>query len=219
LKLLKKIKNGSKSKKAIVYDNLKIRIIKNLINPGEPLNEGVLSRELKISKTPIREASQQLEKEGFVENIPGRGSFVSRISIQDIREIFEIREILECEAVKRAALKSNPEEVESIKKKFETESNGGKNSGDHFRAGDRIHTFVFECLGNKRLLEYYKRLQEHIIRMRLNFFGELHQDRVEQSFKEHLEIMDALIAKDPERAEKAMRDHLRNAADYLKKII
>ena len=117
---MKKIKNGSRSKKAIVYENLKIRIIKNLINPGEPLSEGVLSQELKISKTPIREASQQLEKEGFVENIPGKGSFVSRISIQDIREIFEIREILECEAVKRAALKSNPDEVESIKKKFET---------------------------------------------------------------------------------------------------
>jgi len=216
---MKKIKNGSKSKKAIVYENLKIRIIKNLINPGEPLSEGLLSKELKISKTPIREASQQLEKEGFVENIPGRGSFVSRISIQDIREIFEIREILECEAVKRAALKSNPEEVESIKKKFERESNGDKNSGDHFRAGDRIHTFVFECLGNKRLLEYYKRIQEHIIRMRLIFFSELHQDRVEQSFKEHLEIMDALIAQDPLRAEKAMRDHLRNATEYLKQII
>src|SRR4030042_63446 len=83
-----------------------------------------------------------------------------------VYENLKIREILECEVVKRAALKSNPDEVESIKKKFEAESNGDKNSRDHFRAGDRIHTFVFECLGNKRLLEYYKRLQEHIIRMR-----------------------------------------------------
>ena len=216
---LKRMKNSSKSKKAIVYENLKNRIINNSLMPGEPLSEGILSEDLKTSKTPIREALQQLEKGGFVENIPGRGSFVSTISIQDIREIFEIREILECEVVKRAALKSNPDEVESIKKKFETESNGDKNSGDHFRAGDRIHTFVFECLGNKRLLEYYKRLQEHIIRMRLNFFSELHQDRFEQSFKEHIEIMDALIAQDPLRAEKAMRDHLRNATEYLKKII
>jgi DNA-binding GntR family transcriptional regulator len=213
------MKSNLKSKKVIVYENLKARIIKNLINPGEPLSESLLSKELKISKTPIREASQQLEKEGFVENIPGKGSFVSIISIQDIREIFEIREILECEVVKRAALKVDPGKVESIKKKFETESNGDKNPKDHFRAGDRIHTFVFESLGNKRLLEYYKRLQEHIIRMRLIFFSELHQERFEQSFKEHLEIMDALIAQDPLRAEKAMKDHLRNATEYLKKII
>jgi DNA-binding GntR family transcriptional regulator len=211
--------NNPKSKKAIVYDNLKKRIINHSLKQGGPLNESILTRELGISKTPIREALQQLEKEGFVENIPGKGSFVSRISIQDIREIFEIREILECEVVRRAALKSDPEKVESIKKKFEAESNGDKNSRDHFRAGDRIHTFVFESLGNKRLLEYYKRLQEHIIRMRLNFFSELHQDRSEQSYREHLEIMDALIAQDPLRAEKAMRDHLRNATEYLKKII
>jgi DNA-binding GntR family transcriptional regulator len=213
------MKNSPKSKKTIVYENLKGRIIKNLINPGEPLNEGVLSKELKISKTPIREALQQLEKEGFIESIPLKGSFVSRISIQDIREIFEMREILECEVVRRAAMKSDPDKVEGIKKKFETESNEDKNTKDHFKAGDRIHTFIFESFGNKRLLEYYKRLQEHIIRMRLNFFSQLHQERSEQSFKEHLEIMDALIAQDPQRAEKAMRDHLRNSVEYLKKVI
>ena len=211
--------NSSKSKKAIVYENLKKRIINHSLKQGEPLNESILTKELGISKTPIREALQQLEKEGFVENIPGKGSFVSRISIQDIREIFEIREILECEVVKRAAMKNDPDKVEGIKKKFETESNGDKNSRDQFKAGDRIHTFIFESFGNKRLLEYYKRLQEHIIRMRLYFFNQLHQERSGQSFKEHLEIMDALIAQDPQRAEKAMRDHLRNSTEYLKKVI
>jgi DNA-binding GntR family transcriptional regulator len=55
--------------------------------------------------------------------------------------------------------------------------------------------------------------------MRLNFFYQQHQERFEQSFKEHLEIMDALIAQDAPRAEKAMRDHLRNSTEYLKKII
>jgi len=211
--------NSSKSKKAIVYENLKKRIINHSLKSGEPLNESVLTKELGISKTPIREALQQLEKEGFIENIPGKGSFVSRISIQDIREIFEIREILECEVVKRAAMKSDPDKIEGIRKKFETESNGDKNSRDQFKAGDRIHTFIFESFGNKRLLEYYKRLQEHIIRMRLYFFNQLHQERSGQSFKEHLEIMDALIAQDPPRAEKAMRDHLRNSTEYLKKVI
>jgi len=213
------MRTTSKSKKAIVYENLKKRIITHYLKPGDPLNENVLSKELKTSKTPVREAIQQLEKEGFVENVPGKGSFVSRISFQDIRELFEIRELLECEVIKRAALKSAPDKVESIKKKFEMESNEDKNAKDHFKAGDRIHTFVFESFGNKRLLEYYKRLQEHIIRMRLNFFSELHQERSEQSFREHLEIMDALIAQDPLRAEKAMRDHLRNSVEYLKKVI
>ena len=211
--------NSSKSKKNIVYENLKKRIITQTLKPGDPLNEGVLSKELKTSKTPVREALQHLEKDGFVENIPGKGSFVSKISVQDVREIFEIREILECEAVKRAAIKSDPDKIETIKKKFETESNGEKNSRNQLKAGDRIHSFIFESLGNKRLLEYYNGLQEHITRMRLNFFYQQHQERFEQSFKEHLEIMDALITQDAPRAEKAMRDHLRNSTEYLKKII
>ena len=211
--------NSSKSKKNIVYENLKKRIITQTLKPGDPLNEGALSKELKTSKTPVREALQHLEKDGFVENIPGKGSFVSRISVQDVREIFEIREILECEVVKRAALKNDPDKIEIIKKKFETESNGDKNSRNQLKAGDRIHSFIFESLGNMRLLEYYNGLQEHITRMRLNFFYQQHQERFEQSFKEHLEIMDALIAQDPTRAENAMRDHLRNSTEYLKKII
>ena len=214
--------NGSKSKKVIVYENLKKRIINHSLSPGEPLNESVLTKELGISKTPIREAFQQLEKEGFVENIPGKGSFVSRISVQDIREIFEIREILECEVIKRVASKGNLSkgEAEALRKKFEsTEADGNKTARSYFRAGNQIHTFIFEAFGNKRLLEYYKRLQEHIERMRLYFFNEVHQERSEQSSKEHLEILNALIAQDPQRAEKAMRDHLQNSMEYQKKVI
>ena len=82
---------------------------------------------MKISKTPVREALQQLERDGFVENVPGRGCFVSRISFQDVKELFETREILECEVIRRAALKGDPEKIDGVRKKFELlESNGEK---------------------------------------------------------------------------------------------
>jgi DNA-binding GntR family transcriptional regulator len=214
------MKNSSKSKKVIVYENLKARIINNFIKPGEPLNEGVLSKELKISKTPIREALQQLEKEGFIENIPVKGAFVSRISIQDIREIFEIREILECEVIKRAALKADPDRVEDIRKKFvSSESDSKKASAGHFKSGDEVHAFIFETFGNNRLKEIYKRLQDHIVRTRIHFFNQSQSGRSEESFKEHLEILDALKAQDPVRAENAIRNHLRNSLEYIKKMI
>ena len=217
---MKKTKNSPKSKKAIVYENLKSRIIKNLVNPGEPLNEGVLSKELKISKTPIREALQQLEKEGFIESIPAKGAFVSMISIQDIREIFEIREVLECEVIRRAALKADPERVGAIREKFvSSESDSKKASAGHFKSGDEVHAFIFETFGNNRLKEIYKRLQDHIVRTRIHFFNQSPSGRSEESFKEHLEILDALRAQDPVRAEKAVRDHLRNSFEYIKKMI
>lgn len=220
-KAVKSLKNRSKSKKAFVYEELKNRIIHNLLKPGEPLNEGVLSEEFKISKTPIREAFQQLEREGFIENIPGKGAFVSQISIQDLRELFDLREILECEVIKRAALKVDPEDVNKLRERFLSENNGKGVTGGGFKSGDEVHSFIFETYGNQRLLEIYKRLQEHVVRSRIHFFyqsSHSHPGRSEESFREHLEILEALKAKDPVRAEQAVRRHLRNSMEYLKTV-
>jgi DNA-binding GntR family transcriptional regulator len=163
---------------------------------------------------------QQLEKEGFIESIPVKGAFVSMISIQDIREIFEIREVLECEVIRRAALKADPERVEAIREKFvSSENNSKKASAGHFKSGDEVHAFIFETFGNKRLKEIYKRLQDHIVRSRIHFFNQSPSDRSEESFKEHLEILDALKAQDPVRAETAVRNHLRNSMDFLRRVI
>ncbi len=211
---------NAKSKKNIAFEILKKRIITNSLKPGEPLSGNILSKELKTSKTPVREALQQLERDGLAENIPGRGCFVSRISFLDIKELFEIRDILECEVIKRAIMKSDPEKIKRVRREFESlESNGSRNPKTQFKAGDRIHFFLFENFGNSRLNEIYRRLQEHVDRMRIYFFNKAHEERVEQSYREHLEILDALSARDPERAENAVRNHLRNSLEFLKKVI
>jgi DNA-binding GntR family transcriptional regulator len=205
----------TKSKKLLVYETLKQRIIEHHLKPGEPISEGLLATELSISKTPIREAIQQLEKDGFIENIPGKGSFVSQISIQGLREIFEIREMLECEAIKR-----DPQKLAAIRKSFEVSGGSSQNdSPREFRAGEHIHIFIFESLGNQRLLDIYRRLHDHIARHRNFFFSDVHEGRPEESYREHLEILDALAAQDPARCEQAMRIHLRNSLEYVKSII
>ena len=209
-----------KSKKLIVYEILKQRIVNHDIKPGEPINDGIISRELEVSKTPIREAVQQLEKEGFIENIPGKGAFVSRISIQDVRETFEIREMLECAAVKRAALRCDPQKLEAIRRAFDSRENSFLDDDSrHFRSGDQIHAFIFESIGNQRLMEIYRRLLDHIVRHRIHFFSDAHQGRSEESYREHVEILNALAAQDPARCEHAVRAHLRNSWEYVKSII
>jgi DNA-binding GntR family transcriptional regulator len=214
--------NNAKSKKMIVYDSLKRRIITNALKPGDPLNEGILSKEFKISKTPVREALQQLEKKGLVENIPGKGAFVSRFSFQDVRELFEIREILECEVIKRVASKGdlNLAEAQASRDKFAaSDAKGGRTGKSYFSAGDQIHSFIFAAYGNRKLIREYQGLQEQVVRITLHFFNQNRQERAAESFKEHLEIIDALIARDPVRAEKAIRNHLRNSLEYLKSVI
>lgn len=206
---------NSKSKKVIAYEILKRRIINNSLTPNEPLNERVLSEELKISKTPIREALQQLEKEGLVENVPHKGSFVSRVSVQDIREIFEVREILECAAARGSALNGDLGKLETIRKQCESiERETGKTPSNLLNVGAQIHNFMFESLENKRLIEIYKGLRDHIERVRIHFVHQFDPDRLEEASKEHREILDSLIARDPSRAEDAVRTHLRNGMEY-----
>lgn len=214
------MKTNSKSKKVIAYEALKKRIINNSLKPGNPLNERVLSEELRISKTPIREAFQQLEQEGFVENIPHKGSFVSTISVQDIREIFEVREILECAAARGSALKGEPDKLETMKRRLRSiEKLNEKTPLSLLKAGDQIHNYLFESFQNNRLTETYRRLQDHIDRLRVHFVNQFDLNRLEQSFKEHEEILNALITKDPIAAGNAVRIHLRNAQDYIKQLI
>jgi DNA-binding GntR family transcriptional regulator len=215
--------NRTKSKKTIVYENLKRKIITNALKPGDPLIEGVLSKELKTSKTPIREALQQLEKDGLVENIPGKGAFVSRFTFQDIRELYEIREILECEITRQVAAKGDFDlaEAQAIRDKFlESETNGGRTGKGYFSAGDYIHSFIFAAWGNQKLIQEYQRLQEQFIRISLHFFNQSRpQERAVQSTKEHLEIIDSLIARDPIRVEKAIRTHFQNSLEFLKSVL
>ncbi len=181
------------SKKIVAYDILKRRIVQNELKPGVPINENALSEEMKISKTPIREALQQLEREGLVQTIPGRGSFVTHITVQDVREIFESREIIECAVARRAALIGDKVLIKA--KRVELESSNPMSYGEEDPELDRddLHVFIFRLVGNKRLFEIYSQLLDQIIRLRYYFNVRLDTERTAKYNQEHLRIMDALI--------------------------
>jgi DNA-binding GntR family transcriptional regulator len=206
------------SKKSVAYDTLKRRIVLNEHQPGVPINENALCEEMKISKTPIREALQHLEREGFVQTIPGRGSFVTPIMVQDVREIFESREILECAAARRAALIRDKELIKA--KKLELGSSTLRSAGkkDSDPDIDDVHVFIFQLIGNKRLFDIYSLLLDQIIRLRHYFSVSLDTERRAQYNQEHLGILDALLRGDPNRAEEAVLTHLRNATAYLTRL-
>jgi GntR family transcriptional regulator, rspAB operon transcriptional repressor len=203
------------SKKIVAYDVLKRRIVRHELQPGVPINENALSDEMKISKTPIREALQQLEREGFVQTIPGRGSFVTHITVQDVREIFETREIIECAVARRAALVGDKELIKA--KRVELESSDLMSDGEKGLELDLddVHVFIFGVVGNKRLFEIYSQLLDQIIRLRHYFNVRLDTERMAKYNNEHLRILDALIKSDPDQAEQAVLTHLRNASAYL----
>src|ERR1041384_7671827 len=91
------------TKKEQAYRQLRGHLLNRTMRPGERLREIPLSEKLGISRIPLREAIDQLASDGLVERVPGLGSFVRSASPKDLREIYEMREVLECFTVEKAA--------------------------------------------------------------------------------------------------------------------
>jgi DNA-binding GntR family transcriptional regulator len=206
------------NKKAIVYENLKRRIIEGELRPGLPINEAEFARDLAVSKTPIREALRQLERDGFVENVPGRGSTVSHIKPQDIREVFEIREIIETGAAKRAArLRDNDElcaKREDSRKLLENQQ-AGEAYVHEWGSWEDVHLCIVKALGNQTLVDMYSGLLDRIKRFRTHYGKRFTQRRLYEILTEHTAILDAIVEGDGQRAEQMVQHHLRNANAFL----
>ncbi len=209
------------SKKARAYENLKRRIISVELSPGLPINEADLATQLGISKTPVREALRQLERDGLVENVPSHGSTISHITLRDINEIFEIREIIEAGAAKRAAaIRGNDElarqrdalagMIQNPPADAETEYQWGK--------WEDLHLLLVRSLGNSLLVDVYTGLVDRILRIRNHYGKRLTSGRFGDMVAEHKAILDAVLGGDPDGAENAMVIHLRNASTYLAEL-
>jgi len=208
------------NKKDMAYEILKQRIINNEYKPLDTLTEQSICSELGISKTPVREAFKELEKDGFVKIIPSIGCLVSSIGLDYIHEIFEIREILECAAARIVAERGDKSAFEEMLKNHESfELAEKKNIKGSVVSGFEIHTAIFETIGNSRLLDFYKNIQNHIIRIRLFFIYQFDLDKTERMNAEHKMILKTIIAGDPNAAEKAMREHLRNSQERIKSLL
>jgi DNA-binding GntR family transcriptional regulator len=208
--------NGNK--KTIVYENLRRRIIAGELQPGLPINEADFARELSVSKTPIREALRQLERDGFVENIPGRGSMIANIRPQDIREVFEIREIIESGAAKRAARLRDSEELHAKReegKKLLEDEQAGEAYVHEWGSWEDVHLCIVKALGNETLVNMYSGLLDRIKRFRSYYGKRFTQRRLHEILTEHTAILDAIVEGDGERAEQMVQQHLRNAGAFL----
>lgn len=211
--------NGNK--KTRVYDILKKRIIALDLPPGFPINEADVAGELGVSKTPVREALRQLERDGLIENVPARGSMVTHITSQEVNDVFQIREILESGAARRAAaLGGNEELLRELAEDRRLMSNGDTVSAlvDEWGRWEDVHLSILRSLQNQTLLDIYAGVVDRITRIR-NFYGRhLATRRYQDILAEHAAILDAICARDAELAERMMQRHLHNANIFLNEL-
>ena len=195
-----------------VTASLREAICNDYFEPGEKLDQDLIAKELGVSRTPVREAIRRLESEGFIEVRPHYGAFIAMVSRQDIHEVFEIRILLEAEAV-RQVTHLIPESVLDELDRSLTETQKLFDVGDtvkHFENDVYLHETIIDFVENGLLKEILDSLNNRISMVR-RFAQSKPGPHLVESFKEHRAIIQAIRRRDPEEAAELMRHHLRKS--------
>jgi DNA-binding GntR family transcriptional regulator len=190
------------------YTAIKEAIVCLKLEPGMTLVEKELARHLGISRTPVRDALQELEREGFVARMSFRGTFVTEVTMRDITEIFEIRAVLEGLAARTAAPLFTDAELEAIDRELAAaeEALARGNLPLCSEHGQKLHEAIIDKADNHRLSAIIHNLDDHVRRLRA--LSDRIHGRLNTSVREHRDVLAALIWRDPGAAEQAMRAHL-----------
>ena len=186
--------------------------------PGEVrLDERQLASDLGISRTPVREAMAQLEREGFVRSVPRRGIYVVRKSKQEVIEMITAWAALESMAARLITQIAADAEIARLRAMFATFENGTLHAklDEYSEVNIEFHQSIIRMSKNRVLIDLAENLFTHMRMIRRKTIGE--QDRVDRSIRDHMNIIEALEARATERAEDLVRDHALGLADHVAK--
>lgn len=189
------------------YDALRAALVSGDLKAGEALMENPLAERLGMSRTPVREALSLLARDGLVGVADRRGYFVPQRSMDDLRELFELREALEGMAARYAALRATDAEVERLHALC-AEYECADSLESWTRLGTSFHAFISAACRNRRLAGAVEPLQAQIELTRHQVLRSA-RDRRGESIREHRAIAGAIAARDPDAAEGHARAHVR----------
>lgn len=200
-----------------VFSHLQNDILNGFYEPGESLIETKLSEELGVSRTPIREALRQLELEGLVQSIPNKGVIVKGVSPQDIRDIYTIRMLIEGLAARWAAEKITDEELQELKDTVDLEEfYTARNDYSHLLQSDtKFHDIIFKASKSKPLTHTLSTFHHYVQKARKISMSS--PGRAMKVLNEHKAILQAIIDKDAQKAERLTTEHVSNASINLLK--
>ena len=196
-----------------VTASLREAILNGYFEPGEKLDQDLIAEELELSRTPVREALKRLESEGFIEVRPHYGAFITEVSQRDIREVYEVRRLLESEVV-RQVTPLIPESVLNELDRSFVETQAQFDAGDttkHFESDIHFHGTILDFVENRLLKEVIDGLNNRISIVRR--FAQLRPGpHLVESFKEHRAILQAMRQRDAKQAAELMRRHLEESS-------
>jgi DNA-binding GntR family transcriptional regulator len=194
-----------------VYDALIDLIVAGHLPPGQHMVETDLARELGVSRQPIREALHRMEAEGWVDLRPSQGAFVHVPTDSEVDELLDVRALLEAETARLAARAASPVRVARLREIW-AEGQAAAEQDDLGRAvaaNDAFHAEVAAASGNSVLAEL-----AGIVGRRVQWYYRMvAPERGHGSWAEHAELIDAIEASDPERAQVLARKHTERTRD------
>jgi DNA-binding GntR family transcriptional regulator len=208
------LKTINRDLKNLAYEILRDKLINCEYKPGTMLNEARLSAELGFSRTPIRQALNRIEQEGFIRVLPKKGIYVTDVSLNDVRQIFQARLEIEPLALKMAASNLPEKELLHFRKQLSGEVQGVQ---PDFRLDTAMHLFIIEHCGNRFIIEMMHKVFSENTRVIIS--SGQHETKIHDACQEHLEILDLLLAHNIDKAQQAMYSHIENckkaALDYF----
>ncbi len=216
--------NRQKSKKSTLkesaYESLKAMILTGELQPGSRLTEIDLANRLKVSRTPLREALNRLERDEFVTNRPRQGYFVAEFDLKKLEDTLEIREILDGHAAKQAAARiesADKERLWSIIRQCDEMARMHDPSLEHMieemRLGLDVHRIIAEVSGNDLLSDMISKILDkvqHFIWIELLWLDEWHSAR-----DEHKAIVEAVCSGNGAHAMELARNHVRGSKQNI----
>jgi len=194
----------------IAYAHFKQLILTGGLAPGEELREGTLTESSGFGRTPVREALRRLVQEGFVEVRPRQGYRVSVVTLANVRDLFEMRLLLEPAAAELAATRASQEELAALHDlAHESYVPGDPGSYERFLARNReFHVRVAQAAGNERLASTLRVLLEEMQRLFFLSLSRNEESTATELVHEHHELHDALLARDAAEARRIVIDQI-----------
>ena len=179
------------------------------------LDERQLANDLGISRTPVREAMAQLEREGFVRSVPRRGIYVVRKTRAEVIELITAWAALESMAARLITQNATDHEIAELRKMFTIFENGELHArlDEYSEVNIEFHQTIIRMSRNGVLIDLAENLFTHMRMIRRKTIGE--DDRADRSIRDHMNIIQALEARDTERAEDLVRNHALGLAEHV----
>ncbi|MCD9023778.1 GntR family transcriptional regulator [Cohnella silvisoli] len=211
---------GRLDMKEAIYEKLKDMIMRRDFTPNERIDAAEIAEKFGISRTPVRDALNMLDAEGFIKTVPRQGIYVKGIYRQDLIELFQYREMVELFALDTGfdALIKDLKDISADIHRFETFLISENYDGYQVMDSDiKLHKTIVASTRNKVIMDYYDKVNGHVQMARAYYLQDL--QRIKQAHLEHKSFLQALEEGDKEGAKLHLKQHLEQTLANLLTII